>query len=71
MDDLLIALFGTSKFEELVVPMFVALGVLTAAAFWLILFVSRRRQQRLVDVYNGKLIEYSKSLRKKPANAPK
>ena len=71
MDELLIALFGTSKLEELVVPMFIALAVITGAIFWLISFVTKRRQQRLVDIYNGKLSEHSKSLRQKYVSSRK
>lgn len=71
MDNLLIMLFGTSKTDELALPMFIVLIAVAGLIFWIALTIGRRRQRRLIDGYDSKMRALSKQLRQKSSNMSK
>lgn len=60
----LIAVFGTSKIEDLGVPIFIGLVVLPVLIFWLLSIRGKRRTQQAIDAYNAKLKDHSTKLRR-------
>jgi hypothetical protein len=63
-DALLKTVFGSSKIEDLAVPIFVVLIMLTALFFWAAMTIGKRRNQEKIDAYNAKLAEHSAQLRR-------
>lgn len=63
-DALLKSVFGSSKIEDLAVPLLVALLVLTALIFWGGMTIGKRRSRERIEAYNAKLAEHSAQLRR-------
>lgn len=60
--------FGTSKPEELALPMFVGLAIITVLLFVMAALIGKWRQKRLIDSYNAQINAHSKALRQNLKN---
>ena len=63
-DAFLKSVFGSSKIEDLGVPIFIGLIVLPALVFWLLSIRGKRRTRQAIEAYNAKLLDHSTKLRR-------
>lgn len=64
IDGLLKFVFGSSRFEDLALPMVIGLFALTALFFFLVMTLGKRRRQQRIDAYNSTLADHSLRLRR-------
>ncbi|MCY0146282.1 hypothetical protein OEG84_00750 [Hoeflea sp. G2-23] len=64
VDQMLKQVFGSSDLKDLALPFFVLLAVVAVLFFWNALRIGKRRQQRMIENYNGQLQDYSTRLKR-------
>ena len=63
-DSFLKAVFGSSRIEDLGVPIFIGLIVVPALVFWLLSIRGKRRTRQAIDAYHATLKDHSTKLRR-------
>ncbi|MAY62646.1 MAG: hypothetical protein CML29_10570 [Rhizobiales bacterium] len=63
-DGFLKFVFGSSRIEDLALPMVIGLFALTALFFFVVMTLGKRRRQRQIDAYNATLADHSLQLRR-------